>query len=154
MTLGGPYVFKPRNDSPGPGTYDADKAIDSILPSTSIVKINDLLVPFKRLPEVTPFVYDGHLKPFGADVNDRAVWGGKYKSPVDETPPPGYYDPEHNLVKPRSTMASINKETMVVFDGSYMTREETSYDKHCDHVHDTFGIRLVKTQMMEGAPYT
>lgn len=47
MTLGGRYDSKP-NDVPGPGYYDPDQAMDLILPSTPIVKINELLVPNRR----------------------------------------------------------------------------------------------------------
>ena len=53
------------------------------------------------------------MKPFGADVNDRAVWGGKYKFSVNDVPPPGYYDPEHSQTKSRSPCARINEDTMV-----------------------------------------
>ena len=55
------------------------------------------------------------MKPFAADINDRAVWGGKYKFSVNDVPPPGYYNPElgDSQTKSRSPCARINEETMV-----------------------------------------
>lgn len=47
----------------------------------------------KRLGDNPPHVYDGHHKPFGSDITDRAVWGRKYKALFNDVPPPGYYDP-------------------------------------------------------------
>lgn len=70
MTLGGPYKWKP-DDNPGPGTYEADKSLDSIKASSPSAKLHELLIPNKRSENPYPQVYDGHLKPFGADNKNR-----------------------------------------------------------------------------------
>ena len=56
--------------------------------------MHTLMIPEKRSEDPSPAVYDGHHKPFGGDINNRAVWGGKYKFEVNDVPPPGYYNPE------------------------------------------------------------
>ena len=70
----------------------------------------------KRLGDNPPHVYDGHHKPFGSDITDRAVWGRKYKALFNDVPPPGYYDPQHKLTKPTSPNAKILTESMVTVE--------------------------------------
>lgn len=66
-------------------------------------KIHKLLIPEpnRRVPEPTPGPYDGHLKDFGAGLNNVSM-GEKYKHKYSDVPPPGYYDPETSLIKSKS----------------------------------------------------
>ena len=73
ITMGSPFKFSP-SDTPGPGTYEADLSIEKIKPTNRSFSINKPLYTIKRVGDNPPHVYDGHLKPFGADVNDRAIW--------------------------------------------------------------------------------
>lgn len=96
-----PYALT-ASDTPGPGTYDADISIDRIKPSTRSVGIHEELHKQRRIGDNPPHVYDSHLRPFGSDVNDRAIWGSRRNDTVNEVPPPGYYDPNDVLTHPRS----------------------------------------------------
>ena len=93
MTLGGKYKWKP-NDNPPPGLYEADKAADATRSKSPSTKFHKLLIPNKRDADPTPEPYDGHIKPFGADLGNKMTLGGKYDFKVNDVPPPGYYSPE------------------------------------------------------------
>lgn len=114
MTIGGPYKWK-ASETPGPGTYEADASKDSIMNRSPSSKYHNPYISVRRKEDPSPQVYDGHLKPFGQDVTDRAVWGGKYKFTVNDVPPPGYYNPElgDSQTKSRSPCARIDEDTMV-----------------------------------------
>ena len=75
MTLGSPFK-QTKNDNPGPGSYNPELSIIKIKPTARTASINEPLYEcVRRVSDNPPHVYDGHLKPFGADVNGRAVWG-------------------------------------------------------------------------------
>ena len=88
-----------------------------------------------------PGPYDGHLKPFGADLKNSFTMGSKYKPEVNNNPPPGAYDPDRadSVTKYRSPGASIREDrNSFKKDTSRMEirpNENPSpgqYDKHLD----------------------
>ena len=48
--------------------------------------------PKEQQPE--PGTYDGHLKPFGAEVKGNIDMGKKYVTKYNDNPPPGIYNIE------------------------------------------------------------
>jgi hypothetical protein len=62
-----------------------------VKPKIPNVLIKEEVSPQRRPQDVTPDpgLYDGHLKPFGSDLNANANMGSKYKFVPKEGPPPG-----------------------------------------------------------------
>ena len=66
--------------------------------------MNPEVSPGRRPVEGTPDPgkYDSHLKPFGADIKNKVDFGSKYDFKVNDVPPPGRYDPSHNITKSKT----------------------------------------------------
>ena len=90
------YLFKP-NDTPAPGSYDADESIRKMLfksPSAVIVK-DSSSSPLRELHTAqssSPDPYTGHIKPFGADSRNIVFAGNVSPPKPDNNPGPGAYD--------------------------------------------------------------
>lgn len=113
--------------NPPVGLYDTDRAY-------SFTKSKSVAVFIKKpmykeasrsfYPKETgPEVYDGHLKPFGADAG-KITLGGKYKTEINSNPPPGAYDIERadSVVKYRSPGASIKEDSRNSFSNKGISR--------------------------------
>lgn len=103
MTLGGKWVWKP-NDGPAPGQYETEGAVVAVKPrgkSAIIREDSGFKVP--REIEPAPGQYDGHLKEFGASLNN-VTFGAKHKFVPDSNPAAGQYEIESaaGLTKPRA----------------------------------------------------
>lgn len=74
--------------------------------------IRNPVSPYRRPIEPTPEPYDGHLTPFGANITNRAQFGGKYETKYDKNPGPGEYDIDSGMrsIKPRSPAAKMIAE--------------------------------------------
>ena len=72
-------------------------------------EVNSFRRPKENNPE--PGKYDGHLKPFGAEVGNMTM-GGKYKWKADNNPPIGGYnlDTGYSLVHPNNRSTIISRE--------------------------------------------
>lgn len=60
-------------------------------------------------PDPSPGQYDGHLKPFGADVSNRVPFGDKYKPEKNFNPGPGQYENDDLQARNNSPSMSISK---------------------------------------------
>lgn len=54
MTLGAKYKWKPLNENPPPGIYNADKSLDFISKKQSSVVIKNAVSPYKKAQEIAP----------------------------------------------------------------------------------------------------
>ena len=152
MRLGTPFKEE-KNDNPGPGSYNPELSIIKIKPTARSASINEQIFSAKRLGDNPPHVYDGHLKPFGADVTDRAVWGKRPSDQMNDVPPPGYYDPLDSLTKPSSPNTKIMSESMVTMESLLRFTKGRRDDDHCDHYHDGHGIHLLQQMDILSNPY-
>ena len=124
IDMGSKYKFVPK-EGPPPGQYDPDLADRVTKPKQQNAVIakgekdtGAFLNSFKTKgnnPEAAndPGQYSGHLKPFGADVNNKISFGDKYKFYPKEGPPPGSYDVDRAdaQTKPKTAIAVIKEET-------------------------------------------
>ena len=93
MTLGGKYEWK-ADSNPAPGQYEPEGAVGQVKPRSKAALIREetgYKVP--REPSPDAGMYDGHIKPFGANDKQMTL-GGKYKWSADSNPAPGQYEPE------------------------------------------------------------
>ena len=99
------FEFKPDNNPP-PGLYDADAAILNTLPRSPSAKIiKDSKCSTARILNTamssSPDPYTGHLKPFGAECRNIVFGSSCSPDKPNENPPPGMYDSNLELIKPK-----------------------------------------------------
>ena len=113
MTIGGKYKWKP-DSNPHPAYYE---------PKDSLTKSRSPVMKIKGSPKggrskflespsngnPTALNYNG-IEPFGSQTKNRMTLGGKYQWKPSNVPPPGYYDADHNAVKPRMPSALMKRE--------------------------------------------
>ena len=121
VTMGNKYKFVPK-EGPPPGLYDPDLADGQTKAKTRAANIS----PEKRDTGAfldgnqrygaesanDPGKYDGHIKPFGADITTKVTMGNKYKFTPKEGPPPGLYNPDmaDGQTKPKQRDIKISPE--------------------------------------------
>merc|ERR1711937_395062 len=74
------------------------------------------MVSFRELRELQRQNESSHMgpgateyaKPFGSDVKNKMHFGGKYKTKINNNPPPGLYDPNPEVIKPRTPGFSMS----------------------------------------------
>lgn len=115
MTIQGKYQWKP-DSNPAPGQYEP---FDPSKPRSISAKVSVPMSPTKT-PEYTPGPGEtSFMTAFGND--SRGVYiGEKWKTKIEQTPGPGYYDNINstNFTKSRATGGKINAEQMVYVDAN------------------------------------
>jgi hypothetical protein len=112
--------------------YDPAGADSIIRPRSPSTRICKPLIEEKRIQDVSPQCYDGHLKPFGEDIKTKVGFGSKYEFKVNDVPPPGYYSPERaiNYIKPKSPSVKFHTETLAgdVYKNQGNSFKESKFD--------------------------
>ena len=141
VTMGNKYKFVPK-EGPAPGQYDADRA-------NSVTKAKSRVAAITNEPRNTsqfmdgvnrygaeqandPGQYDGHLKPFGADINTKVTMGNKYKFVPKEGPAPGQYnaDAADSQTKPKTRYATIKEDVSPYRRPKEQSPDPGQYDAH------------------------
>ena len=111
--FGSKYGFKP-NANPAPGQYETDRGVKM----TKKRAYEAYIAPDigKARPEEIgpePGTYDGHLKPFAADIKTNITFGEKYKFKPDSNPAPGQYnaDRAESLTKRRAPAVTMRDDS-------------------------------------------
>ena len=84
----------------------------------------------KRPENPTPDagMYEPH-KPFG-EINQSIDFGSKYEFKPDQNPPPGFYNPNIDAVKPKVPNGNINPESWITKRVQLPTPGSGSYDPY------------------------
>lgn len=129
--IGAKYDTK-YDPSLGPGTYEADKAMQSIMPRSKSTAFKSPRAT--RLPqrtEISPDADDRHVRPFGSELKG-INFGRKYEFKADDNPKIGQYEPERAeaITKTRARNTYIAKDVKYYERPPETLPDPGQYDGH------------------------
>lgn len=148
--FGSKYGFKP-DLNPAPGQYETASGVKMTKPRAReayIAPEERRERPEELGPE--PGTYDGHLKPFAADIKTNITFGEKYKFKPDSNPAPGQYNADRavSLTQRRAPAVTIREDSKRYTRPKEDAPAPGQYDKHL-----TPFAADVKTNITFGSKY-